>query len=66
MITLTPFDLESELFRKFKKHYEGLLSDTQRDLEKNLSIEQTASLRGRAKLLRQLINIEDKNNVRID
>lgn len=63
---LTPYDLETELWKKIFKHYETLLVATQRELEKNLTLEQTAACRGRARLLRQLMNTEDKNNVRIN
>jgi hypothetical protein len=54
-IDLTDDEKNSELWKKLSAHFDGLIAEYHRSLEKmSLSQDATVALRGRIKLLRQL------------
>jgi Trp operon repressor len=54
-LILTDDDKNSELWKKLLAHLDGLIVQSQRSLEKlSLSPDDTAALRGRIRVLRQL------------
>jgi hypothetical protein len=57
-MNLSDRERESDLWRKLSAHLEGLLEAQRSDLEKTTNTElQTAALRGRVKLIRQLLKL---------
>jgi hypothetical protein len=59
---LSEHDKASDLFRNLSAHFSELLEKAHRSNEKSLSIEETASLRGRMKLLRELLKLGSEHN----
>ena len=57
-MNLTQRDKESELWEKLQAHLGDLLEKARRDNEKTHSHEVTCALRGRIKLLRELMKID--------
>lgn len=58
MMELTDNEKDSELWKKLTAHFKGLLDKSQRDLEKiTLTDVETSAIRGRCKLLRQLLKL---------
>ena len=60
---LSNHDLQSELWRKLTAHYNELIDKHHRTLEKeSLTAEQTASIRGAIKQLRNLMRPPQETN----
>jgi hypothetical protein len=54
-------DFDSSTWRKLEAHLNELLAKRQRELEnETLSVDKTASIRGRIKQIRQLLALRDK------
>lgn len=59
---LSEHDKASDLFRNYAAHFNELLEKAHRANEKSLTIEETATLRGRMKLLRELLKLGSEHN----
>lgn len=64
IVQLTDKEKESEVWRKLAAHLNGLLDEAHIDLEKTtLSEVKTAAIRGRTKLIRQLLKLGDRTSL---
>ncbi len=59
---LTEQDKASELWRNLLAHLNELLGKAQKANEKSITIEETATIRGRIKLLRELLKLGNDQN----
>jgi hypothetical protein len=63
-LTFNQLDRRSETWLKLSKHMKEILDKDCRELEKtSITIEQTAALRGRIKLLRSFIALDEINPI---
>jgi len=61
-MVLSEQDKASELWKNLVEHFQDLLSKAHKSNEKNLNTEETAQIRGRIKLIRDLLKLGNDHN----